>query len=53
VEIEVAPNADIDVLVELPNCRREFVVWGPHDHVLGLLAHWVTGVGLSRFDLSL
>lgn len=53
IEIEAAPNADLEILVELPGNHREFVTSAPHDQILGLLAHWVTAVGVSRFDRSL
>ena len=53
VEIEVASNGDLNVLVELPGTNREFSEPSPHDQIHQLLAHWVTGVGLSRFSPSL
>lgn len=53
VEFEVAPNGFLEVLVELPDCRQEFEVSGAHDHLLGQFAHWVTGVGVSRFNIPL
>lgn len=52
VEIEVSSNGDLDGLVELPGVNHEFSESSPHDQIHQLLAHWVTGVGLSRFNLS-
>ncbi len=48
VEIEVSPSGRLEVLVELRDVQREFVV-EPGEELGLLLAHWVTGVGLSRF----
>jgi hypothetical protein len=48
LEIEVSASGRLEVLVELPGVQREFVV-EPGDEAGPLLAHWVTGVGLSRF----
>ena len=52
VEIEVHPDGCLDVLVDLPDYRdHEFVTDTSDENALGWLAHLVTGVGVSRFNV--
>ena len=49
VEIEVAPDGRLEVLVEVSGTNVEFETNADNDDHLAWLAHQVTGVGFERF----